>query len=93
MSNSLISILTLDYELSQNGPVALGRKLTGWNHFDITRDESGNSKIYLNGELITEYKDNLTIASDLFYFSTSTIGPVLDNVVVRNRVIEIQPIE
>ncbi len=93
-TNSMVFILILDnFSVSTVCVVPLGRKLTGWNHFDVTRDELGNSKIYLNEELILEYKDEITISSDLIYFESTTIGPALDNVVVRNQVLEIQPVE
>jgi hypothetical protein len=67
-------------------------EIYGWNHFDITRDEEGNSKVYLNGEPILEYKDELPITSHWFFFEAPT-GSALDNIVVLNRVIDIQPSE
>ena len=65
--------------------------LDGWNHYDVTRDELGNSNIFLNGELVLQYNDELSISPQSFYFGTNVIGPVFDNVVVRNQVIDIQP--
>ena len=64
-------------------------QISGWNHFDITRDEEGNSIVYLNGEPILEYKDEIPIMPYWFYFS-GPIGPALDNVIVRDQVIDIQ---
>ena len=64
-------------------------QITGWNHFDITRDEVGNSSVYMNGEPILEYTDELSITPYWFYFS-EPVGSALDNVVVRDQVIEIQ---
>jgi len=94
MDNSIVSVVTLNNSmLSRGDQFPIGRKLTGWNHFDITRDESGNSKIYLNGELILEYKDELTISPQWLIFDTPIIGPVFDNVVVRDQVIDSQPAE
>ena len=69
----------------------LNRILTGWNHFDITRDDSGNAKLYLNGELILEHKDELTFSPQWFVIGTLATGPIFDNLVVRNQVIAIQP--
>jgi hypothetical protein len=69
----------------------LGKKLTGWNHFDITRDASGNSKIYLDGELVLEYKDDVTISPQLFFLDVEDLGLAFDNLVVRDQVIAIQP--
>ena len=47
--------------------------ISGWSHFQITRDEEGNSTVYLNGEPILEYKDELSITPYWFYFSLSLI--------------------
>lgn len=63
--------------------------ISGWNHFQITRDEEGHSTVYLNGEPILEYKDELSITPYWFYFS-APIGSALDNVIVRDQVIDIQ---
>jgi len=63
-------------------------QISGWNHFDITRDEEGHSIVYLNGEPILEHKDELSITPYWFYFS-GPIGSALDNVVVREIVIDI----
>jgi hypothetical protein len=71
--------------------INLDRRLKNWEHFDVTRDELGNTKIYINGELILENKDELSISSNLFYFHSPAVGKSLDNVVVRNQVIDIQP--
>jgi hypothetical protein len=92
LPNTVINTLTV--EKGEKSPVdeyQTGSILTGWNHFDITRDEQGYSKIFLNGEQILEYKDELTINSSWFRFEGHPIGPALDNVVVRNQVIDIQP--
>ena len=86
-----------EFKSTSNGIESLGEKanlnriLTGWNHFDITRDDSGNSKLYLNGELIQEYKDELTFSPQWFIVGTLASGPIYDNLVVRNQVIAIQP--
>jgi hypothetical protein len=75
---------------SQENQVFLGKQLSGWNHFDVTRDELGNSNVYINGELILEYKDELNITPQWFYLDTGIIGPFFDNLVVRDQVIDIQ---
>ena len=94
MGNTIVSFLTMEDGrkslVNAGSPV---RSVTGWNHFDITRDESGNSKVYLNGELILEYKDERSISPYWFYFNVQDTGPALDNLVVRNQVIGIQPSE
>jgi len=64
-------------------------QITGWNHIDFTRDLEGNSTVYLNGEPILEYKDEISFTPSWFYF-TGPIGSALDNVIVRDQVIEIQ---
>jgi hypothetical protein len=88
-----ISIGTLsDYTYLH--PVAetdLGRRLTGWNHFDVTRDDAGHSKIFLNEELVLEYKDKLSISPQVFMFDVEELGLEFDNLVVRDQVIGIQP--
>ena len=89
-----VQILLLENgKLTREDKSRVDGRLSGWNHFDITRDDSGNSKIYLNGEIILEYSDALSITPQWFYFSTPEIGPVLDNLVVRNQVIDIKPQE
>jgi hypothetical protein len=94
MGNTLISFLTLEDGrkslVNAGSPV---RSITGWNHFDVTRDELGNSKLYLNGELILEYKDELRISPYWLYFNVQDTGPALDNLIVRNQVIAIYPSE
>jgi hypothetical protein len=69
----------------------LNKMLTGWNHFDITRDDSGNVKLYLNGELVQEYEHELTSSPQWFSIGTLASGPIFDNLVVRNKVVDIQP--
>jgi hypothetical protein len=91
MGNTIISFLIVQDGrkslVDAGNPV---RKITGWNHFDITRDEFGNSNVYLNGELILEYKDEITISPHWFYFNVQETGPALDNLVVRDQVINLQ---
>jgi hypothetical protein len=73
--------------------VDLGEQLSGWHHFDITKDHSGLIQVYLDGEWILEHLDELPfdVKKMTFYFCCE--GPALDNVVVRDDVIEVQPAE
>lgn len=92
VDNTQLTLITINEgEVSWGEFVNIGRRLANWEHFDVTRDELGNSRIYLNGELILENKDDLTISSNWFYFHSPAVGPALDNVIVRNQVIDIQP--
>ena len=94
MKNTMLSIRTYSHGIMKTGESAgLGQKLTGWNHFDITRDDSGHLKLYLNGELILDNKDELAFSPQFFGVVTFHTGPVFDNLVVRNQVIDIQPAE
>lgn len=77
--------------VSRGEYVNIGRRLAGWEHFDITRDEMGKSRIYLNGDLIIQFQDEETISSKWFILQSPAVGPSLDNIVVRNQVIDIKP--
>ena len=90
---SVVMLILENGKLTRDNSFLKDEKLSGWNHFDITRDEAGNSKIFLNGALILEYSDELDISPQWFYLSTPIIGPFFDNLVVRNEVIEILPSE
>lgn len=68
-------------------------RITGWHHIDITRDLNGFVKVYFNNELILEDNIEFPYESQLIHFYSCCEGPVLDNVVVRNQVIDVQPIE
>lgn len=90
--NSFVVLNTLsDGNLRSPAEADLGKKLSGWNHFDITRDESGNTKIYVNEELVIEYKEELTISPQIFFLDVNDLGLAFDNLVVRDQVIDIQP--
>lgn len=71
----------------------LGEKLSGWHHFDITRNESGLIQVYLNGEFIVEHFDDREFDVDKLVIMYCCDGPVLDNLVVRDQVIEISTSE
>jgi hypothetical protein len=72
---------------------SIGEKITGWVHFDITLDNDGAVNIYLNGESVLKGNHEVSYEPHYFYFMTCCEGPALDNVVVRNQVIDIQPTE
>jgi hypothetical protein len=94
MNNTAASVVILDDGvLSRENEVFLGNKLSGWNHYDVTRDELGNTKVYLNEGLILEYSDELNISPQYFYLAADYTGPFFDNLVVRNQVVDIQPQE
>ena len=94
MKNTIVALRNVSHGIVSPGEAAnLGRSLTGWNHFDVTRDNSGYSKLYLNGELILEHKDELAFSPHWFYLGIKETGPALDNLVVRKQVIDIQPTE
>ena len=73
--------------------VDLGERITGWHHFDITKDESGLIKVYLDRKYVVEHSDDkpFDAVSVVFYYCCE--GPALDNLVVRNQIIDIQPSE
>ena len=71
--------------------VDLGEKLSGWHHFDITREESGMIKIYLDGEFILEHFDDREFDAEKLVVMYCCSGPVLDNLVVRDKVMNIVP--
>ena len=91
--NTLVALNTIS-DGTFRSPAAeadLAKPLTGWNHFDITRDASGNSKIYVNGKLVIEYKDDVTLSPQLFFLDVEDLGLAFDNLVVRDQVTAIQP--
>jgi hypothetical protein len=70
--------------------VDLGEKLSGWHHFDITKDQSGMIKVYLNGEFILEHFDELPFDVEKVVFYSCCEGPALDNLIIRDKIIDIQ---
>jgi len=64
--------------------------LTGWHHVDITRDDADHVKIYVDQALIYEFNQDFPYESDGFFYYVDCQGPALDNVVVRDQVIDIQ---
>ncbi len=67
----------------------LGEKLTGWHHFDITKEESGLIKVYLDGELLFGHYDERSFDCVSLVIMYCCSGPVLDNLVAQDQVIEI----
>ncbi len=55
--------------------------ITGWYHFEITRDYDGNFEVYINDTLaITAVETGYTTSSIFSFYGLA--GPALDNVVV-----------
>ena len=62
------------------------RSLSGWQHFDITRDLDGRLCIYHNGTLVIDTVDTTVSESQFFVYITSRFGQAIDNIVVSNTV-------
>jgi hypothetical protein len=73
--------------------VDLGEKLAGWHHFDITKAESGLIEVYQDGEFVVGHSDGKPFDAVSVVFYHCCEGPALDNLVVRNQAIDIQPSE
>lgn len=90
LPNTQIWISTqIDPEDARATTIDLGEILTGWHHFDITRESSGLIKVYLDGQYLLEHSDDrpFNVESLTIYYCCS--GPVLDNMVVQDQIIEI----
>lgn len=57
----------------------------GWKHFVITRDDTNQFYIYMNGSLALSFKDGEHTTCNQFGFSTRA-GPALDNLNVSDTV-------
>jgi hypothetical protein len=57
----------------------------GWKNFIITRDDTNQFYIYMNGSLVLEFNDEVHTTCNHFGFSTRA-GPALDNIVVSDTV-------
>jgi hypothetical protein len=66
------------------------RALSGWQHFDITRDSNGRICIYYNGTLVIDITDTAYTESQFFVYYTSYSGQAIDNIFVSDT-IDIQP--
>ncbi|MFW9993037.1 MAG: hypothetical protein ACFFD4_13420 [Candidatus Odinarchaeota archaeon] len=64
--------------------------ITGWYHFDITRDGSGQMYIYINDTLAMQAVDTTHDVSSCFVLNVpiapSGTGPAIDNVIVSDTV-------
>ena len=69
--------------------IDLGKILTGWHHFEVTRDESRWIKVYMDGQFQIEHFDDRAFDVESLVVYTCCSGPVLDNLIVRDQVIEI----
>lgn len=67
------------------GSYSLYEELYGVYHVDITRDQMGNFKVYIDGDLVIEATDTEHTTSTWFRF-TGEPGPAIDNVVVRDSI-------
>jgi hypothetical protein len=89
-----VKLYTDDYgDYVVEGTWFANENLTGWNRIEVTRDDQFNTNVFLNGELILESRIEKDFTPAWFYVSGPPVGPLLDNVVVHNKVIEIQPLE
>jgi hypothetical protein len=59
--------------------------MAGWQHIDITRDETGLIRVYINSTLRIETVDNRIPSSNYFHL-LSNPGEGLDNIVVSDSV-------
>lgn len=94
--NTKLDITHLDGDLETKigiVPVRDSEILTGWHHVDITRDDADNVKIFVDREFIYEFTEEYPYDSEGFFYHVSCEGPAIDNVVVRNQVIDIQPVK
>ena len=78
-----------EYTLLDSKDIGDRERLTGWHHLDITRDENGKTSVYCDGKKYLEGKVDFPYGSDYFLTSACCEGPALDNVIVRNQVMDI----
>lgn len=67
--------------------IDLGEVVTGWHHFDITKETDGVTRVYMDGDFLMEMLDDRSFVTDKIFLFSSFEGPVFDNVVVRDAVI------
>jgi len=60
--------------------------VTGWHHFDVTRNTTGWFSVYLNGSLVLEGEDTNITTSELFWLWFEK-GQMIDNIIVNDEVI------
>jgi hypothetical protein len=66
----------------------LPRSMTGWQHFDVTRDSDGRTCVYNNGTLVIDVIDTTVMTSEFIRWISK--GGAIDNIVVSNT-IDIEP--
>ena len=63
-----------------------------WQHIDVIRDKGGRVLVYMDGEQIFDYTDDRFTESQVFFIGGSMwMEFIVDNIVVRDEVIEILP--
>lgn len=67
----------------------LPRSMTGWQHFNVTRDSNGRTCVYNNGTLVIDVADSIVITSEFIRY-LSRGDSAIDNIVVSNT-IDIEP--
>ena len=90
MPNTVIALYDSSEGVHDMKIIREDERVTDWHHVDITRDESGNMKVYFDGQMYLEQVIDFPDDSDYFAVLFSE-GSGIDNIVVRNQVIEIQP--
>jgi hypothetical protein len=92
--NTQIWVTTqMDPEEEITSNIDLGEELTGWHHFDVTRDESGWIKVYMDGQFLIEHFDNRPFSVDMLTVYYCCNGPFLDNIIVQDQVRDFPPQE
>jgi hypothetical protein len=61
--------------------------VTGWHHFDITKDTDNVIRIYLDGDFVLELLDDRPFVTDKIFLFSSYKGPAFDNVVISEAVL------
>jgi hypothetical protein len=78
-----------DGTIPKSSYLDLGEKVGGWHHFDISKDETGMIKVYYDGNFIFEHFDDREFDAEKLVIMYCCDGPVLDNLIVRDQIIEI----
>lgn len=60
-----------------------GGAITGWYHFEVSRDETGHFEVSIDGVLRMELDDNDITQSNYFIFASQN-GPGIDNIEVSD---------
>ena len=71
----------------QEKSVDLGERVTGWHHFDITKDENNVIRVYMDGDFLLELFDDRPYETERIYLFASFEGPAFDNIVVSDAVL------